>query len=391
MPSNADRTGQPKKPKAYQATARVHFNHWLLLLIVGGLALTLIGSLYGMWFAYAMAGQTKAIMSSIPKEFNIVRGVNLKAMRPYKAQQVQTQVRKYYDSTAETIYWAATKELGMSHENTMSYFISASEGYAGKKLLFFLTEDRIDISKLGNGSVIDLEVPDMRNVKLVCPWDRLIVVAYGSEPQNSESYLNTVVANWNNPPEDNTYERSGWTGALATRGQLWSIMFIEGSLQGYMREAVTVIREDSGIEKLKSSMEAAKVFATWTSFGSQGTRLGAGLELADRNAVSALVTDMKEGPLGKADESELPNKMKNAIQFADPKQNGEFLQYLEYRQLSPCAYLITKIGDLDKAQASLDGFNNANRGTFNSGGGFGGPGGGGPGGPPGMGPRPPGR
>jgi uncharacterized membrane protein YgcG len=375
-----------KKPKAYTATERVHFNHWLLLLIVGTITTVVIGGMYGLWLLYALAGQTKAIVSSVPKEFNIIRGVNTKALRLYKAQGVQNQKAKYYDNTAEIVYWFAATELGISPETSMSYFISASEAYTEKKILYFLTEDRFDTSKLGGGQVVDLKVDGMSGVKAVCPWDRLVVVAYGMSGGEAAA-LNTVVSQWNNPPEDNTYDRCGWGGTLATRGQIWSIMLMEGQLKTYMSDAVAVIKEDSGVEKLKSSMEKATMFATWTSFGSAGVRLGAGIELGDRYVARDLVVDMQEGPLGKADESELPNKMKNAVQFADPKQNGEFLQYLEYRQLSSFAFIRTKIGDLDKAQPAMDGFNNASRGLGSRGGGGGFPGGGGGG----FSPRPGGR
>ena len=100
---------------------------------------------------------------------------------------------------------------------------------------------------------------------------------------------------------------------------------------------------------------------------------------------------MREGPLGKGDESEPTNELKKAwgTITGDKKAWSEFMQYLDFRSKRECAYIVSSVSG-DNAKKFMDMFNSPNiasgdSASFGGLGGFGPPGGGrgmpGPGGP----------
>jgi hypothetical protein len=100
---------------------------------------------------------------------------------------------------------------------------------------------------------------------------------------------------------------------------------------------------------------------------------------------------MREGPLGKGDESEPTNQLKSAWGqiTGDKKAWSEFMQYLDFRSKRECAYAVSTVSG-ENTRKFLDMFNSPTMATGESGGfgppaGFFPPEGGGPGGQPGRG------
>ena len=233
--------------------------------------------------------------------------------------------------------------------------------------LFLVTSCTADFNPadMGGGDPVQLA----GGVTAACPTENLIVAAVG---QRASSVVQTACENARSKPSDGMHTKIGTTGKLTTRGQIWSIYRSEGSLKGWLRNSAEVIKEDGSLTKLRESVGKASVLGTWVSFGSSGVRVAAGIELDDSSAADELVIDMKKGPLGKADESEPPNKFKQAMsQVANVSQNGAFWQYLEYRRNGSCAYCVSKIEDPEKANQLLGEFINPSRGAGPRGGGFG--------------------
>jgi hypothetical protein len=145
-------------------------------------------------------------------------------------------------------------------------------------------------------------------------------------------------------------------------------------MKGWLGGGAESFKEDGALSKLRDAMGKSSVFATWVSFGSNGTRMAAGIELPDSKDASDLVLDMKKGPLGKSDESEPPNGIKKALtSIMNVTQNGAYWQYLEFRQQGNCAIAVSRVEDVDKANNLMGEFINPSRGTGpGGGGGFGG-------------------
>lgn len=382
-PKPADKPKKGKANKIVEAVPRTYFNHWLLLLIVGGCMFVLVTTFTVAWVVVARAAKAEDMLATVPDNYNVIRGVNVKALRNYPG--VKSNGDKYFDADAKAVYNEAAKKLGLD-ESDLGYVIVAREAKSNAVLYLFATVPEFKPADLGDGKVVSLNSSRHPDAMVVCPNRWLIAVAYGGG--NESSVLTTVAENARVKPWDGMQSKVGTTGRTAIRGQMWSIYRDSGSLKGWMGNGAESLKEDGGIGKLKESLGKASVIATWVSFGSSGVKFGAGMELPSSADASALVLDMKKGPLGKSDESEPPRGFKTALSsVGDIKTNGAFYQYLDYKQNGPCAYCLSKMDDPDKASGLLNEFLNPSRGTGGSSGG-GPPGGGGfpgGGGPPGGG------
>jgi hypothetical protein len=344
-----------KKPRAVTAKERVHFSPILLLLIVGTLVSLLYGAMFGIWLWLYLAGKSVDMLAAVPDNFNVISGVNVKAMGNYaKLKQEQD---KYYNAEAQALYGEAAKKAGLDPDKSLRYFVVAREvrGNSMPTLMLFLTNEKFDPAKLGGGQVQPL---GGRGGAQVCaPNPNLIAVAFGG---NEQATLTAVASNAKGGrPKDGMHTKVGTAGMMAIRGHVWTIIRPVGGLNKYFPESAVAIKDDSELKTLREAFAGAKLFATWTSFGGQGIRFGAAMTVADADAAKALVKDMKGGPLGKADESEPPNQTKQVFSFLT--QQKEFLQYLEYRYSGDCAYLVSKMENPEKARSALDMFNRAGR------------------------------
>jgi predicted Zn finger-like uncharacterized protein len=351
---------QPKKVKTVEAEPRTYFNHWLLLLIVGGLMSMLISVFTVVFVIVARAAKAEDMVACLPDNFNVIRGVNVKALRNYPG--VKANGDKYYDADAKSIYDEVANKLGLDKELDLVYYVCGREAGSPAVLHLYATRSEFNPADLGGGN----PAPLSRGRMAVCPTRNLVIVSGGG----GTGPLTTAAQNAKSKPRDGMHTKIGTTGKLATRGQIWSVFRNTGSLKGWMQASVEAIKEDGALTKLRDACGKASVFATWVSFGSSGVKVGAGLELGESKDAADLVIDMKKGPLGKADESEPPNKFKQALSsIANVSQNGAFWQYLEYRQQGQCAYITSKIEDPDKANNLIGEFINSSRGAGTGGGG----------------------
>lgn len=344
----------PKKAKAnkvVEAVPRTYFNHWLLLLIVGGLMFVLTTTLIVVWVIVARAAKAEDMLACVPDNYNVLRGVNLKALRNYPG--IKQHGDKYYDADAKAGFSLAAKKLGLE-ETDVGYFVVARDAGSGSVLYLYATTREFKPADLGDGQSTNFNWPSHPDAMVVCPNRWLIAVAYGG---GNSGVLNTVAQNARSKPWDGMHNKVGTTGRLALRGQMWSIYRDAGALKGWIGGGGEAIKEDGSLGKLKESLGKATVLATWVSFGSGGVKFGAGMELSSSSDASALVLDMKKGPLGKADESEPPRGFKTALSaVGDIKSNGAFYQYLEYKSQGNCAYATSKVDDPDKASRVLEEF-----------------------------------
>ena len=56
------------------------------------------------------------------------------------------------------------------------------------------------------------------------------------------------------------------------------------------------------------------------------------------------MSDIRQGKLGKGDESEPPNQLKSALQIVNQKKEfGEFMQYIDFTFKQKCAYCTSRL------------------------------------------------
>lgn len=363
-PKKADEPKKSKKPKTVEAEPRTYFNHWLLLLIVGGLMGMLITVFTIIWVVVARAAKAEDMVACVPDNFNVIRGVNLKAMRNYPG--VKATADKFYDADASGIFDECSKKLGLDPTDAV-YYVCARQAGSNSVLHLYATRSDFDQSQLGGGQPVAL---GRAGHSVVCPTRNVIIVGTGS---NASAYLSTAAENARVKPRDGMHTKLGTTGKLAIRGQIWSVFRDTGSLKDWLARSVDPLKQDGSLTKLRDTVSKASVLATWVSFGTSGVRVAAGIELSDSKDASDLVIDLKKGPLGKADESEPPNSLKKELaSVGNVSQTGAFWQYLEYKQSGNCAYLTSKIEDPEKYSGVISEFTNPSRaaGPANRGFGF---------------------
>ena len=359
-PKKEEKDKSKKKPRVIEAVPRTYFNHWLLLLIVGGLMSLVIATFTVVFVVVARSAKAEDMVACVPDNFNVIRGVNLKALRNYPG--IQSNGDKFYDAEAKGVYDEAAAKLGLG-KNDIAYYVCAREANSNSVLHVFGTTPEFDKSKMGDGQTVQLS----RGVSAACPTRSVIVAASGP---NAGAVVGNASENARSKPWDGTHTKIGTTGKLAIRGQIWTVYRCKGTLKGWLGASGEAIKEDGTLTKLRDSMGKATVFATWVSFGTGGTRLAAAMELEDSKAASDLVADLRKGPLGKADESEPPNNFKKALSsIGNVTQNGAFWQFLEYRQQGDCAYVITKVENVEKANNVMSEFIHPARGAGPGGGG----------------------
>jgi phage FluMu protein Com len=346
-----------KKPKGLVTKERVHFSATLLLLIVGSLVGLLITGLMTWWYFLYKAGKAEDMLATVPENFNVIRGVNLKAMENYP--KVSTESNKYYDAQCQGIYADACKAIGQEPANSMAYFVIAKDanGPNSQTVALFLTKKRFNRAALGDGSVKQMPGSNVRG-KVVCPNENLIAVAWNG---NEDANLNAVANNANKRPKEGQHTKVGTVGLMAIRGHIWSIIRPTGKLVGSFQKDSQEIKDDGALSSLREAFSSSTVLVTWTSFGSSGVRFGAGLSLKDSASAKSLVKDMWNGPMGQGDDSEPPNGIKRTFQALSGQK--EFLQYLQYKSSGESAYLISKMNDPEKASNWLSVFNNVERGS----------------------------
>ncbi|MCU0703034.1 MAG: zinc-ribbon domain-containing protein [Fimbriiglobus sp.] len=362
QPKKEEKGKPKKKPKTVEAVPRTYFNHWLLLLIVGSLMGVIITLFTVIWVIVARSAKAEDMVACVPDSFNVMRGVNLKSLRNYPG--VKANGDKFYDADAQAVYDEAAKKVGLGKDD-LAYFVCAREVGSNSVLYLFGTTPYFKPADLGDGNPIVLS----RGVVVTAATPNLIIAASG---RNANGHVSAAAQNARSKPRDGMHTKIGTAGKLAIRGQIWSVFRETGALKGWLTAAAGEFKEDGTLTKLREGMSKATVLSTWVSFGTSGVRLAAAMELPEASDATTLVADMKQGPLGKADESEPPNGFKKALsQVANVSQNGAFWQYLEYRQSGSCAMAVSRVEDPDKANNLIGEFIHANRATGGGGGGFG--------------------
>jgi hypothetical protein len=187
------------------------------------------------------------------------------------------------------------------------------------------------------------------------PTTKLFVVV----PRGSEGMKGGVLGG-----KENSFAATGLdaTGGLCVRGSIWLVGRSTGRLKNYVAATTALVGQD--LPDLAKAGKTATTFGVWTTPGGGGVRCGVAMQLPDAKAASDLVKAMKDGPLGKQDESEPTNQLKNGFGdlVSDKKFFSEVMQYMSYRSRRECAYFVTQ-GTDDKAKKILDKFNNPNMAT----------------------------
>ena len=363
-----EKTANPNnKGKKRKAKKKVTNPVFLLAAIAfgfGGLIIVFATMIYYL----NRAGKVQEMLTYVPPDVNWVRGVNVSLLAKYPGYA--SEVTKFYTPEIKAATDKLAAAAGHDHSEYLDYLMVAKQrGGAGGTMYVFRTARAIKIdvfaSQLGasespvNGERAFKCGPGMPGVlagaTVIVPTNRIVVVVAPGGGQAGMASASTVGKGGKG---DSFALKLDATGKVVIRGTIWLLMRNTGALSGYMEASMKVVDKDFSVVADKS--KAAPMFGVWTSPGGSGVRVGAAFQCADRDTAAAVVKYMKNGPLGKDDESEAPNQLKAAnVQFiSDKKIFGEFMQNVKYAQERECAYTVSALTN-DNAKRIMETFNKA--------------------------------
>jgi hypothetical protein len=356
--------GQPKKRKAKKKKQ----NMTVLALMLGG-AFVILACVGGMaYFLLSKSGKMQEMLTCVPAECNIVRGVNTGHVtkyvvyKPEADRMIAGPLRSGWDEIAQG--------LGLPPEEAdyPEYAVIAKSRAGGTgTVMVYRTRAAIpDTSILGSALGGDPEPiggqtayrlgnsGSLAQSIIYAPTNRIIVVILPGPKQ--ASLAQASVAGRQNP-EQSFYGQMGATGQKVSSGNMWAIIRAQGDLTSYIQELVKPVAPD--FSSLNTQAERSKTFGVWTSFGARGITFGAAMECDSVEAAEGLVQSLRDGPMGKQeDQPEIPNSLKSAYGTIRSKEFSEFLSNLKYYSKNECAWLESRMNQKEKAMQALTTFAN---------------------------------
>ena len=343
----------------------------------GFIALVVIFSTL-IWLA-GRASRVEEMLTYVPGDANWARGVNVSQLAKYPGYT--GEVTKFLTADVKAAADEFATAAGQDPAIFVDYLIIAKTHAAnGTGTMYVLRSARS--MKPGTGRAIQNATESNVGGETVykfgarapgilagstayMPTNRLMVIVTPSRLQDAMINGSTT---GKKAKKDSFAGSLDPTSKLMVRGSIWLLVRMTGSLKPYLDTSVQKVDQD--FKNLHTEAKSAPTFGLWTSPGGTGVRVGIGFECKDAAAAKALVKYMKDGQLGKGDESEPTNQMKTAgISFVQNKKTfGEFMQYLDFRNEKSCAYLVSVVSG-DNAKQLLDLFNKPDMGSDASGGG----------------------
>lgn len=364
-PKPAD-TGKPAKPgkknKVVETVAREFMNEFVLLGMVGGVMLGLVLALGGTWFILNRAAKIEDLVSTVPENYSVLRGVYLEQMR--KMPGYKPEVDTVYTKDMQDGFGVLAKGLGLNEEKSLSYLIMAGNGTTpGPELYLFRTKDSFDKSKVdkieglrtskdGSGRTFYAfdaghQFKFLQGATVECPTKNLIVVTRNDPNGKAASDAAALALS---KPSDGTQKKIGAIGRMAIKGHFWTIVRPVGGNKGFLGSpggpgglGGLVGLDKKEFSKLAAATKASQSFAMWTTFGAAGLRCGAGIECASSDEAKEVARELQEGPLGKGDDSDPPNNLRASLSIIGMKKTwGEFLQSLSFNHQGTAAFIRVK-------------------------------------------------
>jgi hypothetical protein len=368
-PPKATKTSQPKKsadrpagkvagkkskkdgPTKKKKARKKKTNPFLLLLAIGMgfFGLILVG--FAMVYVLNRAGKVEEMLTFVPNSCNWARGINVSQLAKYPGYT--PEVAKFMTSDVKAGADELSKAAGQDSAAFVDYLVIAqNRGNGGNGKMYVIRTGRsFQPADFGQGLAGATPQGDgvyrmpgnasgiLRNAVVVTPTNRIVVVV---PPGSSQSDMVRQASAGKNGPEGSFAGDLDDTGKLVIRGSIWLLVRATGALKSYIADTTGVVKAD--LKALADAGASAKTFGVWTTPGGSGVRMGAAIECTSAEDASSLVKAMKNGPLGKGDESEPPNSMKQGFSLvSDKKTFSEMMQYLSYRSKGASAYITSSL------------------------------------------------
>jgi predicted Zn finger-like uncharacterized protein len=349
-------------------TKRKKSNPIILYLMAAG-ALIILGAIGGIgYLLFGRVGKMDEMMTHVPGDFNLIRGMNVGLISRYPGYlpELDPQFNKEVRDVAAELARAAGEEKPIDF---VDYAVAAKKKQGGLAGQIFVIRTRVAIDAKAIGAKLGAESNAdgtpyyratgqglMANAIVYSPNNRLLVVvpAIGQQDAIFRASLGGPKAK-----EGTMAGKYGDAGKKITSGHIWTLINASGDLQNYVKSMGDALKKD--FPPLGNQMSNSKFFGTWVTFGTS-IKLGAAIDCDTKDTASGIATHLTEGPLGKGDDSEIPNESKKVLTFTGSKVFKEtFLANIKYTYTGSCAFLQSYM-PFTKSQEMMRVFNNPSMG-----------------------------
>ncbi len=353
-------------PVKIRKTKKKKSNPYILYLMATG-ALIILGAIGGIgYMLFGRVGKVEEMMLHVPSDFNLVRGMNVSLISRYPGylSQLDPQFNKDIRDVAAELAVASGAQDAIEFTDYAIHAKKKAGGLAGQ-IFIIRTRETIDAKTVGPNIGAESNSDGvtyyrakgrglMANAMVYSPSNRLwIVVPAG--PQQAAIFSASVAGPKSR--ESTLAGTYGDAGKKITGGHIWMLVCATGDLSGYIKTMGEGIKKD--FAPLGNQMLNSKYYGQYILFGTS-VKMGAAIDCDSKDTASTIATDMTDGPLGKGDDSEVPNETKKVLTFGGSKVFKEtFLANIKYTYTGTCAYLQSYMPFV-KMQEMITIFNNPN-------------------------------
>lgn len=330
----------------------------IILAAIGGIGYLLLGRV----------GKVDEMMSHVPGDFNLARGMNVSLISRYPGYlpELESHFNKDIRDVAAELASAAGQDDALGF---VDYAVQAKKRQGGVAGQVIVIRTRTSIDGKAIGAKLGAEQNAdgtayyrangrglMAGAIVYSPNNRLIVVvpAGGQQDAIFRASLGGPKAK-----ESSLAGKYGDAGKKITAGHIWTLVGATGDLQGYISYYGEGLKKD--FPQLGNQMVKSKFLGVWVTFGT-AVKMGAAIDADSKDTAKSIATSMSEGPLGKGDDSDVPNDTKKIMTFSSSKVFKEtFLANISYSYSGECAYFQSYM-PFTKVQEMIKIFNNPNLG-----------------------------
>lgn len=357
--------GKPKVAKIKEFQPRDLTNPLPILgIIAGSFALYVFLA----WFTLdqiGKAGRVEDMIAMVPAECNVVRGANLKHLARYPGYK--DVLDKYAPPNVKAGLTDIATAGKLKEIDTTDYLIVAKNRPSAGALYVIRCRNEFSADTLSKGLGGTVEksggetcyrLPEkgdniLGGSLMFLPSRRHIIVAQGA---GGNELLAASIAAWKDKKKS-VVPNLGDAGQLAVKGHVWVVIQRTGGMAEYLKSSYEELQKDGPMKSMATALEKSKVVAGWNSFGAS-IRFGYAVDCGSASSADSLVRTIKDGPMGKGDDSEPPNSLKRVVTMTSLKEFGAFMADLSYKSSGNAAYLVANMNG-DKAKTMM-GFLNLN-------------------------------
>ena len=314
------------------------------------------------------AGRVEDMIGMVPAECNWNRGANLRHLARYPGYK--DVLDRYAPANIRAGLTDIATAAKLKEEDGLDYLI-VSKSKPSAAVLYVLrlrneySQDTLAKGLEGSPETIDGEKCFRLPAKgenflsggiLYMPTRRHVVVAQGIG--QDELIRGSIAAR--KDKKKSLVPNLTDAGQLAVRGHTWVVIRRTGGMEQFGSAAAAELSKDA-MRNVANAIDKSKVIAAWNSFGAN-IRFGYAIDCGTESTATSLAKNLKDGPMGKGDDSEAPNSLKQVAGFVRQKEFGAFMSDLSYRTSGSAGYLIANMSPTEKGKQMLQNLNLQNFG-----------------------------